>query len=314
MTIGLIILAAAMHWYQIVKIRMLKENNQRQVLDIGGTVFQFIRRDLNACGYKGCRTNDQNYPLRRHFGDIGNPHQYLRTDRAVFGFSAETGVCQQYIPPQFCHHIKTDSDVLIIYNIPQKILTLKESMLEPEDALQVAQAKQIKENAMVLISDAHQGDVFIASAVENDKIKHQLGGNLNDTLNLSKSYRQGAEITELQTVVYYIGISERPTADSRSYALFRSDIRKKPREIVTGIVDFSVEYGFWDPAHESHPGFQYYQASLIKPEQWAFVRMVRLKIETKGEVYHGVSQKNRHWEYAFAIRNGHRINVGSGST
>ncbi len=308
------ILTAAMHWYQIVKISRLKENTQRQVMDIGRTVFQFIGRDLKSCGYKGCRTADPHYPIRRNFKEIGNPHQFLRTDRAVFGFSAEIGACQHSIPPKFCSHIKTDSDVLVIYNIPQKILMLKDAMLKPEDALMVEQAKQIQENAMVLISDAHQGDVFIANEVENEKIKHQLGGNLNSTLNLSKCYQQGAEITELQTIVYYIGAPDRPTADSGSYALFRSDIRKKPREIVAGIVDFSVEYGFWDPSHESNPGFQYYKAALIKPEQWALVRMVRLKIEIKGEVYHGISQKNRHWEYAFAIRNGHRINIGSSAT
>ncbi|HEV2524352.1 MAG TPA: PilW family protein [Gammaproteobacteria bacterium] len=283
-------------------------------MDIGRTLFQFIRHDLQSSGYRGCRTQDHNFPIRRNFEKNGIPYKFLKTDRAVFGFEATTGVCQQHIPRKFCDSLRKNSDVLVIYNIPQKVNFLKHSMVNPDDAIFIQAGGRIQKNAMVLISDVQQGDFFIANDVENEKIFHQLGA--NSTLLLSKCYQQDAEVTELQTIAYYLGSHHRSSALRGTYSLFRSDIRQKAEEIVEGIVDFSVEYGFFESSDASFDGapekFQYYAAAEVKPEQWALVRMVRLKIETKGETYHGIPQKNHRWEYAFAIRNGHRVSSGIG--
>ncbi|HQZ87827.1 MAG TPA: PilW family protein [Gammaproteobacteria bacterium] len=314
MTLGLVILVAAMQWYHVSKISHFAEKNKKEILDIGRTLFQFIRHDLQSSGYRGCRTQDSNFPIRRNFEKNGIPYKFLKTDRAVFGFEAAAGVCQQHIPQKICDSLRENSDVLVIYNIPQKVNFLKHSMVKSDDALFIQAGGRIQKNAMVLISDVQQGDFFIANDVENEKIFHQLGA--NSTFLLSKSYKQDAEVTELQTIAYYLGIPDRSSALRGTYSLFRSDIRQKSEEIVEGIVDFSVEYGFFESSDTSLEGtsekFQYYAAAEVKPEQWALVRMVRLKIETKGETYHGISQKNHCWEYAFAIRNGHRVSSGIG--
>lgn len=306
MTLGLVILVIAMQWYQVVKKTNFLQKNHKETLDIGRTVFQFIRHDLQSSGYRGCRTMDQNFPIRRNFEENGVPFQFLRTDRAVFGFQAVVGECQRHIPQKFCDRLKKNTDVLVIYNVPQKINSLKAPMAKLDDAIVVQEGKTIQKNAMVLISDALQGDFFIANDVISEKIFHQLGD--NSTALLSKCYTTDAEVTELQTLVYYLGVPDRPTARLGTYSLFRSDIRQKAEEIVEGVVDFSVEYGFFEPI----AGFQYYVASEVKSEQWALIRMVRLKIEVKGEMCYGVSQKNHSWEYTFAIRNGHRVNASSG--
>ncbi|HXH55584.1 MAG TPA: PilW family protein [Gammaproteobacteria bacterium] len=314
MTLGLVILAAAMQWYHVSKISHLSEKNKKEILDIGRTLFQFIRHDLQSSGYRGCRTQDQNFPIRRNFEKNGIPYKFLKTDRAVFGFTAAAGVCQQHIPQKFCDNLLKNSDVLVIYNIPQKVNLLKHSMVNPGDAIFIQSGGRIQKNAMVLISDVQQGDFFIANDVENEKIFHQLGA--NSTFVLSKCYKQNTEVIELQTIAYYLGIPDRASAPRGTYSLFRSDIRQKAEEIVEGIVDFSVEYGFFESNDASLDGarekFQYYAAAHVKPEQWALVRMVRLKIETKGETYHGSPQRNHRWEYAFAIRNGYRISSGIG--
>lgn len=306
MMLGLVIVAVAMQWCQVLKISNFSEKSNKEALDIARTVFQFIRRDLQSSGYLGCRTMDQNFPIRRNFEEKGNANQFLRTDRVVFGFESAVGECQRHIPKKFCDHLKKNADVLVIYNVPQKIHLLKVPMAKPEDAIFVSEKGTIQKDSMVLISDALQGDFFIANDVIHEKIFHQSGKNTTGTL--SKCYKTNAEVTELQTLVYYLGIPNRPTARFGTYSLFRSDIWQRPEEIVEGVVDFSVEYGLFEPGE----GIQYYAASEIKPEQWAFICMVRLKIETKGEVYHGISQENHIWEYTFAIRNGYRVNSGSG--
>jgi type IV pilus assembly protein PilW len=314
MTLGLVILVAAMQWYHVSKISELSEKNKKEILDIGRTLFQFIRQDLQSSGYRGCRTQDQNFPIRRNFEKNGVPYKFLKTDRAVFGFEGAAGICQQHLPQKFCDSMRKNSDVLVIYHIAQKINLLKRSMVNPDDAIFIQAGGRIQKNAMVLISDVQQGDFFIANDVENEKIFHQLGA--NSTALLSKCYKQDAEVTELQTIAYYLGIPDRSSALRGTYSLFRSDIRQKAEEIVEGIVDFSVEYGFFESSDgsldDAREKFQYYAAAHIKPEQWALVRMVRLKIEIKGEIYHGIPQKNHCWEYAFAIRNGHRASSGIG--
>lgn len=306
------ILLGAIHWYQVSKISQLAEKHKKQNLDIGRTLFQFIRHDLQSSGYRGCRTQDQSFPIRRNFEKNGIPYKFLKTDRAVFGFKADVGVCQQHIPQKFCDNIRKKTDVLIIYNIAQKINFLKQTMVNPEDVLFIQAGGRIQKNAMVLVSDVQQGDFFIANDVENEKIFHQVGA--NSTAVLSKPYKQGTEITELQTIAYYLGIPERSSAFRGTYSLFRSDIRQKAEEIVEGVVNFSVEYGLFESNDPSRAGacekFQYYTAAEIGPEQWALVRMVRLKIETKGEAYYGILQKNSRWEYAFAVRNGYRVSSG----
>lgn len=311
MTLGVIILAAAMQWYLVLKISNFSEKNKKETLDIGRTIFQFMRHDLQSSGYRGCRTRDLNFPIRRNFETKGIPYQYLKDDRAVFGFQAATGECPHHIPQNLCAHLKENADVLVIYNIPQKINSLKVPMTKPDDEIIIQNEKTIQPGSMVLISDAQQGDFFIANDVKDEKIFHQLSD--NSTLTLSKCYKLDAEVTELQTLAYYLGVPDRPTARSDTYSLFRSDIRQKAEEIVEGVVNFSVEYGFLNLSDASRKGFQYYVASQIKEEQWALVRMVRLKVETKGELDHGVPQKNQQWEYVFAIRNGDRVNSGSGT-
>ena len=121
MTLGVVILVAAMQWYHVLKMSHLSEKNKKEILDIGRTLFQFIRYDLQSSGYRGYRTQDQNFPIRRNFEKQGIPYKFLKTDRAVFGFEAAAGICQQHIPQKFCDNIRKNSDVLVIYNIPQKV-------------------------------------------------------------------------------------------------------------------------------------------------------------------------------------------------
>ncbi len=311
MSLAITIFAFAMQWYQVFKISNFAEKNKKTIFDIRNTVFQFVRQDIQSSGYRGCRTQDQHFPLRRNFENVGIPYQFLKTDRAVFGFKAITGVCQQHIPQKFCSLIPKSSDVLVVYQVPQKIYLLKQSMINPEDPVLLEEGGRIQKNAMVLISDIERGDYFIANDVHNEKIFHQLGQ--NSSALLSKCYQKGTEVTALQTVAYYLAIPDRPQAQSGSYSLFRSDITQKAEEIVEGVVGFSVEYGFFEPSDMLLDGgsaaLQYYPAEQIKPEQWVRVCMVRLKIAMKDEGYNGVSQKTHSAEYAFAIRNGHRVNI-----
>ena len=314
MTLGLMMLVAAMQWYYVSKNSYFLEKNKKEILDRGRTLFQFVRHDLKVSGYRGCRTQDKNFPIRRNFEKHGTPYKFLKTDRAVFGFKAVAGLCGQHVPQKFCDSMPKNSDVLVVYNIPQTINVLQHSMLNPDDPIFIEAGGRIQKNAMVLISDLQQGDFFIANDVKDEKIFHQLG--LNSSFLLSKSYQKDAEITELQTIAYYLGLPDRSSALLGTYSLFRSDIRQKAEEILEGIVDFSVEYGFFESNNASVEGtaqkFRYETAAQLKSEQWALVRIVRLKIETKGETYHGISQKNQHWEYTFAIGNGHCLNSGTG--
>jgi Tfp pilus assembly protein PilW len=302
MVLGLVLFAGALQWYQVVKISNFSDKHKKKTLDVGRTVFQFVRQDLQSSGYRGSRTRDLNFPLRRNFEQTS----FFTIDRSVFGFQAAVGACKHHLPQRICNHIKANSDVLIIYNIPQEIYVLQTSMVNPTDPILLQPGEKIQKESLVLISDVLQGDVFIANDIKNDKLFHQAGKNTTNTL--SKCYQKNAEVTELQTVVYYLGISERVVGDEGTYSLFRSDITQKSEEIVEGIVGFSVEYGV-----RTGEAWVYKKSDAINSTEWPSVRLIYLKIETKGAMYYGKREKNHIWEYVFTTRNGHRINTGFGA-
>lgn len=277
-----LLISGALQWYQVLKKTVITGRDKAQTLEIGRVVFQYVMKDVSTGGYQGCRTLDPAFPIRNHVGVFGTAHNYFRRDRVVFGFQATLGYCQGRMPKTICDRVKENSDLLIIYNVPRKIYSLIRDMRSAKENIYVQPGKPIQSGSMVLISDCNQGDVFIANTVEKQSIFH--------TDNLSKAYKQHAEAAEIQTIAYYLGIPERYKENQKSYALYRDDLLQEAEELIEGVVDFEVQYAFWDPVL----GIQYKMASALGDADWAQVVGIRLKIRTN---------TNHSWEYELAIRN-----------
>jgi hypothetical protein len=290
LVIGVALVTGVSQWHQVLKKTVKLERKKRQHLEIGRSILEFLKNDLRSCGYRGCRTMDDNFPITRGFVDFISPYHFFRSDRAVFGLNTKVTTCHGHLPVSICERLKTQSEVLIIYNVPVVYAKLKEDMKQSQDALYLRGSKTIQKGSVVLISDGFQGDLFIANLVKGNKIDHQKTVQTNISDSLSKKYKQNAEIVELQTVAYYLGMSKTNQQDKLQYSLYRDDLFKKAVVIAEDVVDFQAEYGIFNPKE----GMLYQKANAIEAELWSQVCAVRLKLKTK---------ENQLWEYDVAIRN-----------
>lgn len=285
----MIILATLVPWYQALKKIWIATQAKAQALEIGHTALQYVRKDLKAAGYLGCRSFDNNFPIRKNFIYFGNQHPYFRTDRVIFGLQAE-GHCQAKLPATICQRLKKGSDLFILYNVAERFFDLQEDMKSAREPLYVDQEKPLPQGSLVLISDCQQGDLFVVNTVAKNRIFHEKGPTTNFTANLSKRYKKNTEVVELQTIAYYLGIPKRHTQHPQTYSLFRDNLSFNAEEVIEGITDLQIEYGIWDAVL----GMVYKPAANIQDTQWKKVTHICLKITTK---------TNHIWEYRLAIRN-----------
>ncbi len=292
MALGVILVSGATRWYQVLNAVSVKQKISRENRDIGRTLLQFIMADIQASGYRGCRTLDDNFPMNRTFAQSG-PFKYFSSDRSVFGFQVVPGICHAYLPQTACARIVNHTAVLIVYNIPRKMTTLKCDMNKRNAALLTEGISHISVGSVVLISDWMDGDFFVANDVQAESIFHQKTPLANLSNDLSKKYKKGADITELQTIAYYLGMPLRENTQTATYSLYRDDLFQGAEEILTGIVSFSVEYAIM----QNDKKIVYKSALRMKEDQWAQVQGVRIQVTTK---------TNHVWEYYAEIRNRRR--------
>lgn len=275
-SVSMLLMHCALQWWQIIKKTELGFQKKITELNTSRTILQFMHLDFENAGYLGYRTHDEGFPINQ-IAQEENPIQLPSDRRVVYGFKTTPGLCQlQGFSRQICERVKANSDFLVIYNVAQNITPLKQRMTSPLEALRTKEKSGIRAGSLVLIADLLQGDLFIANDVRNEWLFHQTTGGKNRTEALSKAYGEKAEVVELQTLCYYLGIPSRAqnAQISRKSVLFREDLRHGPEEIAENVEKFEVEYGIFTREN----GVQYRKAQEISMEDWIFVVSVRLKI------------------------------------
>ncbi len=334
LSLSAIILSGAIQWYQIMQTKIQQQKNVVQSLDDMHVTLQFMLRDIRNAGYRGCRSLDESFPLYSVYYHNELPYQFFRFDKALHAFKALPGTCFNQLPDDACKRMKHDSMVLILYNIPKKINILKKAMRDPTSDVLIEGKSEIWCNSLALITDCKQGDLFIATQIipgkESDSIiQHENLALKNKSSAFSKAYNIDAEISELQTVAYYVGVSKienktnnrsgvRQAEKSEkneeivktektgfnnelkpSYALFRHDFIHHADEIVSDIVYLGIELGWLNPKTHS---INYKDPELMDEEAWKTVKTVRITLHDK---YYRI------WNYEIALRNGNGFNIGS---
>lgn len=296
MILGTFVILGAGQWFQVSKKTMNDTHKKEKSLDTVRTILQFITNDLKVCGYRGCRTLDDNFVVRQVFVNYISPYKYWHMDRNIFGFIASPGNCIANMPSTLCQRVADNAEVLVIYNVAKKIVTLKQAMSKLDEPLLTEQKKVVRIGSLVLISDCLQADIFVANNVTNGKIFHEKTVRSNESSQLSKRYGPDAEYTELQTVMYYLAIPPRLKGrvlkpnEKPSFSLYRDELFHKAVEIVEGVYAFQIEYGLIDP----NQGLIYKKTSEIENAAWPLVHSVRIHLEL-------IDQKK--WSYEFAIGN-----------
>jgi len=291
-----VLMMGTLHGYQIAKTKLCLNKETAAFLDIGRTAFLYWTRDIQASGYRGCRTRDITFPIAALYSEYNRAYSYFRFDQPLFGFSATLANCYGKMPASACGRVREGTDVLIVYNVPQKMNRLARRLERPEELLETREPHHIQKDSLVLVSDCQQGDLFIANDVDSTQIRHDRILGTNKTNRLSKAYDQDAEVVELQTVAYYIGTPERFLEHNRmdmrpQFALFRDDFLHSAQEIISEVADLQVEYGLRGGTDSKR---LYKKTNEMRAQDWPFVVSLRLTL---------IAHNKRLWKYEISPRN-----------
>ena len=282
-TLSLLIVAGVFSWHQVVKTILIKFKDKRAHLTVGSTALQLIMNDLKYSGYRGCRSLDENYPVRLHMVSHVIPYQFYALQSAVMGFVANSA-CKKQLPEATCDRLKPGTHVLVIYNIPRTVTSLKRSLENPSDDIFVAAAESMqKHHSLILVNDCYTADIFVAEDVDKGegKIFRKISPQSNASRELSKAYQAGSEVVELSLVAYYVG---------HENTLFRDDLSHEAQKVLQGVRALEMEYAL--PI--GGEGIHYRHSQALTASDWPLVVGVRLKLTTTDE---------KVWEYEFSIRN-----------
>ncbi len=289
MSIGMVVVAGAGTWYQIVRKQYLIQNSTQSVLTRVRTAFQFLSEDLQASGYRGVRSRDPHFPITEHMAvqyrhPIEHRILYPEDRRLVFGFGRQAH-------PMYAR----DRDVLIIYDIPRNRTLLGADLINTKDSIRTLQNSGIREGALVLIADYAQGDLFVTNQVIDQWIFHQsINANVRDTLTKLYKIQDKTEVVELQRILYYLKPLKVP-AEKPVYGLYRKDLLQNQmpaQELVRGIRTFSIQYGMGDA--------QYKNATEIEDKQdWLRVKSVKIQLSIVNEY----TKQDELFDFEIALKN-----------
>jgi len=290
LALSLLILAGFFSWHHVVKTLLIESKEKRSYLNTGSTALQLMMNDLSRSGYRGCRSMDENYPVRLHAVSHVGSYQFYRLDTAVIGFVAN-GACRFQLPETACERIKTGSDVLVIHNIPHRVTALKQPIINADAEVYVTAEGSIRKRSLVLVNDCYAADIFVATSVDKDHVQRKISSKRNQSRQLSKAYQAGTEVVELESVAYYV---------SDENTLFRDNLFNKAEEILTGVDSLQIEYAL----AEGDGRIQYLRSEKLKVSDWPWVVGVRVKLTT---------ERAKVWEYEFSIRNRRHSDLSFGA-
>lgn len=292
--IASILIVGGFQWLQIVKREWIEKKKQISQNNIIRNVYLYLAQDFEMCKYLGLRAKDSGYPLRLHLVDNHVLYQYQLLPKVGLFYKSVSGftspfACNAVLPDLLCRRLAPESDVLIIHLIGKNAAELQEDLVRNNDALNTRESHHIHKGSLVLISDLHQGDMFIANDVSSRRIYHQQSSAGNQHDYLSKNYQRDASIIELQNVAYYLS----------GTSLYRDDFLHPAQEMVMDIETFKVEYGVKEASK-----VVFKKGGEVDDNDWKFIQSVRIKIKT---LY-----KKEHIEFEFAIPNRYSfiINLG----
>lgn len=292
MSIGMVVVAGAGTWYQIVHKQYLIQKSTQAVLTRVRTVFQFLSEDLQTSGYRGVRSRDPNFRITKHMAvQYKHPMEYRLLfpldRRLVFGFAKQAH--------PFCSE---NRDVLVIYDIPRNRTLLGSDMLNAKDRILSLQKSGIQEGALVLIADYMQGDLFVTNQVIDQSIFHQnISANTTDTLSKLYKIQDKTEVMELQRVIYYLKPLTIQTAKT-AYGLYRKDVlnpHTAAQELVRGITTFSLLYGLGNAQYKNASQME----DSLSNSDWLRVLSVKISLSIMNEY----TKQEEAFEFEIALKN-----------
>ena len=175
----------------------------------------FIRNNVMQAGYKGPAST----LVVNNYNIISNHHDEQIIPLAPIAVcNPIKSRCKNFVTNKILHkiaskQIKTDSDILIIYDIPYKVGELEYSMEDPSVPLIVSTdlSNYLQKREQLIIADLECSQRFIVSNVATNKLFHAKPE--NDTEDLIKAFKSGSEVFWVKHLAFYLAKDSKSKAD-----------------------------------------------------------------------------------------------------
>lgn len=201
-----------------------------------------MERDARMAGFMGC-FNVAMFP-GRYSNLVRNPTYYENDYRsAISGYDNVGGAAaiDAKIGNGGAAPI-AGNDVLIVRMPAGPTTTVNAVMPTTSTPIPVDSVAGFRAGGLAVVSDCGYANVFVVTQTPADrKLVHAASGNTQASLTRNFLQSQGATVTPLTTVAYYIGAASDGVAGNRS--LYRQDALGAPEEIADGVEQMQLEYG-----------------------------------------------------------------------
>lgn len=203
-----------------------------------------MQQELREAGYMGC-FNLNMFPTRytnlaKDPDDYGNDYAVM-----VGGFEAGAASWSPALDAEVGHATATPlagSDVLFMRGPVGPSAPLNDTMTTTSAPIPLASVEGFTVGGLAIISDCGYANVFRVTQIPADKkLVHAANFNTDSKLTRVFSNLDGAVVTPLGTVSYFVALSGDGIAGHRS--LWRQESGGVPEEIAAGIENMQLEYG-----------------------------------------------------------------------
>ena len=244
----------------------------------------FLRSNIKNAGYKGYIS-----AIKLPQNSSVNLEQKNQTIplAPIAVCTATQNNCNDFVPAKILNKIieqkiKPNSNILLIYDIPEQTTLLKEPMLDNDSPLQVAAiGNNWNIGDQMIISDHRNIQRFIISDFDKNSIIHNKP--YNTTANFVKKFQPGAEIFRAKHIAFYIAKND--GYKSNIYSLYMDDFSSGINNYYTtsyraeAILD-NIE-NLWVQVLEFNNSAPLTQPKFINALGWIFNRYVLVNILLK---------------------------------
>ena len=249
MTLSLVLLAGALSILYSSKVTYAENDRIARLQEAGRTVVELILRDARAAGFQGCArtgtlpTNGLNNVLNSPTAllwDLGQPMR---------GYNGSAGAWSPALPAADIPSATPDSDVIVLRTVREgtpsfQLRTAPAAMTDPLTVVRGANVG-LPVGSTLVINDCQGASVFAVSnltAVDatTATIDHAVGGIPgNASGSLGRIYQEGARISQVDSVIYYV----RDSTSGVGPALWRKIGNDPEQPLIEGVENLQILYG-----------------------------------------------------------------------
>lgn len=288
-----------------------------RIQENGRFAIYMLTKDIRMAGYQGCdgtgsiTPNIVADPLPTGFS--------FDSDNFIKGYEGSGSSWSPSLPSSLSGSVLAGTDVISVSLMAPVTDIQVTKMVQPTSNIKVDGRSGIEQDEVVMITDCDTADIFRVTNVSGAAgIAHGAAGNTGPAL--QKAYQSGASVGSLSWITYYIKDSGRTNNQGDAiYSLYQLDINGDEFELVEGIENMQITYGY--DTDGDHVADTYEGASAIDANSnWSKVITVKLSLlvnsvedtalTPQDYYYNGVSgitatdkKMRKNWDLFVTIRN-----------